>query len=367
MFDIIIDSHDISGLLLAYCFIKKVRIAIITKLLNYSSNVESISIINYSSFKILKSLDIWYNLAKYVIPLKNIILYKYKYKKLLKISVSTINNYNYIINDNIGFYILKKILSKHITIINYTNIKSIIFEKKLVTLSLNNEILKTRLLITNNIFNIKNYINTYKYYIKYKYVVIQTRINTELIHHNNIYQVLSKYGIMTFIPLKNNNCNAIYWILKRNMIKNHESYNSIIDNISKLIFNSCNLKDKILTSSVYVEYLSNFIYHRLLLISNAAYKTNLIFGQKLNFSCFSVSIINNLITYLINSNNDIGFYYFLKYYEQKLKYNFISKIIKTKLLYDFYTKNIDNNLFHIFLNKFNIIRSTFFNTQFGLR
>ncbi|MCV2499797.1 MAG: hypothetical protein N4Q02_00310 [Candidatus Lightella neohaematopini] len=367
MFDIIIDSNDINGLLLAYCFTKKIRIAIINKLsLNNLNNTESISIVNYSSYKILKNLDIWYELVKYIVPLKNIILYRYKYKKLLRISVSAINNSNYIINNNVVFYILKKILSKYVTIINYTDIKNILFEKKSVTISLNNTVLRTKLLITNNIFNIKDYINTYKYYIKYKYIVVQTKIDTELIHNNNIYQVLSKYGIITFIPLKNDNYNAIYWVLERSVMKKNKNYNSIINNISKLIFNSCNIKNKILISSAYVKYLSNFIYHRLLLINNANYKTNLIFGQKINFSCFSLSIINNLITYLINNNYDIGFYYFLKNYEQQLKYSFISKIVKTKLLYDFYTKNRNNSLFYIFLNKSNIIRSIFFNIQFGL-
>ncbi|MCV2508507.1 MAG: hypothetical protein N4P92_00985 [Candidatus Lightella neohaematopini] len=118
------------------------------------------------------------------------------------------------------------------------------------------------------------------------------------------------------------------------MIEKYKNYNSIINNISKLIFSSCKIKNKIFTSLAYIKYLSSFIYHRLLLISNAAYETNLIFGQKMNFIYFNLSIIDNLITYLSN-NNDIGFYYFLKCYEQQLKCNFISKIIKVKLLYDF--------------------------------
>ncbi|MCV2525097.1 MAG: hypothetical protein N4P87_00580 [Candidatus Lightella neohaematopini] len=61
------------------------------------------------------------------------------------------------------------------------------------------------------------------------------------------------------------------------MIRKYENYNNVINNISKLIFNLCNIKDQILISSTYVEYLSNFIYYRLLLINNAMCKINLIF------------------------------------------------------------------------------------------
>ncbi|URJ23548.1 FAD-dependent monooxygenase [Blochmannia endosymbiont of Camponotus sp. C-003] len=354
-FDLLIVNQGIAGLALACGLGDGFRIAIIehTHFHTYEANLWDLetSLVNITSIKILQYLKIWHpKISDF-----SVALHKLEILKNHNISKIVFNS-GYLGYLDLGYIIDKHLIYqalidraqqlKNITFISSYVPESINYHEDAAFITIaNNYTFKAKLVIGADGINswVRNAANLSIIFRDNKYYGLTTIIQTEKTHNSILRYIVHNDGLVMLLPLKNMHLSVVFWLLPPYAAKKYLYVSDADQSINEALIKICNIlglcimcdNKKYNISLLRMQYTHKCTNHRLVLLGNAAHTMCPLFFQNINSELIDAAILLHYLKNLKESNKDIGYYSYLKYYEHNRKHRIIKDFMYMPHMYMF--------------------------------